>query len=259
MQYGKQPLFTPDKVFAFSDVQGGADALQALIAKVSPHVGPNDHIVFVGDLSDGGKKLPGVLKTIDGLMKKFPGQVFVIEGNHEQMMMEYFRGNNGLWFGNGGLKTIAQFSEWGLQPDEYYNPLILKTVLEQQGVLHIYENLIPYYETDRVIITHAPLDRRLVGLVGGLDNDPEKRRFFLDKLEMEIKWFFVDDEEENKIPELGKYLICGHQSGKFQGFRHKGPRVFADRAFIDCGGGYRDDRPLIAFQYPGNKIFYSNG
>lgn len=232
--------------------------MRALVEKVTPHVGENDHLVFVGDLSDGGKKLPGVLKIVAGLMLKYPGRVFVIEGNHEQMMLEYFRGRPQLWFGNGGNKTIEQFAEWGLQPEAYGNPAALQVILEEQGVFHIYENLIPYYETDRVIITHAPLDRRMVGLYGGLDKIEDKRRFVLDRMHQEIKWLFVEEEEENEIPELGKYLICGHQSGRFFGFKNKGPRVFDHRAFIDCGGGYRDDRPLIAFQYPGNRVFFSN-
>ena len=257
MQYGYNPLYTPENVFAIADIQGGADVLENLLAKILPHFGEKDHIVFVGDLLDGDKKGPEVLKIIADLKAKFPGRVFVVRGNHEQMVLQYIRGNPELWFANGGMRTLHQFEKWGVVVSDLYNTKLFKSILEKEGVLHVLEDTIQYYETESLIITHAPLDRTVLALYGGLNTDSRKSHGVLERMSMEIQWQFLDDERK-EIPEIKKYLICGHQFGNRSSSPRGEPRVFNTRAFIDCGAGYKHDRPLACLKFPEKLVFLSD-
>lgn len=262
MKFGSRPLFTPENIFVIPDIHNEADKLRAVLRKIEPLLGPNDHIVFSGDLFDRGPNAVAVLMIVADLKLKYPGRVWVVKGNHEQMMLDYIDDvhRSYPWIGNKGEYTLSQFKEqWNLpeEPHSYYGldlvaPAVLKQAIIDRNLWHVFEELIPYYETEKVIVTHAPLDFTITQLYGA--HKEGFRDDCLDRMSMEIMWKFTH-EDNHQIPWIPKFMMCGHQ---FSGPQSKSPRIFKYRAFLDCGCGCRPERPALAFHFPSKKVYYSD-
>ena len=255
IQYGKRPLHTPDKIFLIGDVHNEADKLLSVIDQIEAQLGENDHIVFCGDLVDRGSQATLSIETIIALAKKHPKQVYFVEGNHDYMLRDYLITGSQAWFTyiEPTLNMWAQ--DWKL-PD--IEPETISEALLARGFQEITSRTIPYYETEEVIATHAPLDMSIVQMYGGMDykedyedraNDP-MFRYLLDRMLSELKWQFTD--ENLIVKEVHKFKVCGHQAG-----RTTSPRIFKDRAFIDTACGLRPNGRLTCLVYPGKKYFQS--
>jgi hypothetical protein len=255
MQFGKRPLYTPENVFIISDIHNEADKLKALIAKIEEQLGPNDHIVFSGDLVDVGPDMIGVLLIVAGLKAKYTGRVFAVRGNHEAMLISYMNGGVGMWL-NYGRESVRQMKERFNLPESIWQgemivpPDVMKKAFVDNGLWGVIEDLIPYYETDKIIVTHAPLDMTITQLYGA--HKEESRGDCLDRMASEIMWKFTF-EQGHEIPWIPKFMVCGHQ---FHG--GKAPRIFKYRCFLDIGCGYRKERPAVALHYPSKKVIYSS-
>lgn len=257
IKYGSQELFTPNKIFFIGDVHGSIDEMESVIEQIEAEITPLDHIVFLGDLINRGPDSPGVLVCLRDLRNKYPGQVFVTRGNHEHMLLMYLSGGNTSWMNQPYSRdTLNQFQQFYNLPT--ITPQSLKEALEKDGVLEVINSFLPYYETEQIIASHAPLDYTIL-MIHGIDhyeedlNDPDcdpKPRPILDKLEYELMWQFADENRELK--HIKKFHICGHQ---FK--HHKQPRIFKTRAYIDTGCGAVAGRPLTCLVYPGKKIIQS--
>ena len=125
--------------------------------------------------------------------------------------------------------------------------------------------MIPYYETEKCIITHAPFVAGQWVCYGGRDylknfeeDDVFMGKMILDQMEWELRTTFSINEQEI-IPTLDKFLICGHQhlADHVTKEVHRSPRVFKHRAFLDCGCGYREHSKLFALEFPSKKIIKS--
>ena len=251
MKYGKLPLLEPNEIIAVGDIHGENVKLQGLIKQIVPFMvqDSKNHLIFTGDYCNKGPDTPDVFMQISQLRLDFPGQVFCIEGNHESMLKNAFKGRKD--WANFTDTSINQFLKlWDIPPEK------LELYYKTSGMSDLLESLLPYYETEQVIITHSPLDRELLWLYGlenyfdTEDDDykyPSSEKFILDRMSYELKWAF--SPEDLKIPEIEKYLICGHQFS-----HHKRPRITRDRAFIDTGCG-NPARPLSAFQLKGKQVF----
>lgn len=253
IQYGSRNLYTPEKVFILGDVHNSPDKLMSVLDQLTPQLGPQDHIVFCGDLIDRGPDAALTIEVLIDLCKKYPDQVFFVEGNHEEMLRDYlFRGST-MWLQYLQI-TLDSFKEsWGL-PD--VQPATISAALIAKGFKEITSRTIPYYETPDIIVSHAPLDKYVVHLNGGEDyqedytdraNNPGFR-YLLDKMNYELRWQFTD--ENLPIPWVDKFRVCGHQAG-----RTNYPRIFQDRAFIDTGCGLRPNGKLTCLVYPGKRYF----
>jgi serine/threonine protein phosphatase 1 len=98
--------------YAIGDIHGCADLLLALLDAIrAAH--PALHgckLVFLGDLVDRGPdsaKTVAIVRALQALTP--PGAVACLRGNHEQMMIDWFRSGDDLWLVNGGLATIDSF------------------------------------------------------------------------------------------------------------------------------------------------------
>jgi len=89
--------------YAFSDVHGHRAPLDRLLERVSPS--DEDRIFMLGDMVDRGPDPVGVLKTCRSL-----GNAQVLMGNHEDLMMSYYRDTDPFaslnWGINGSGPTI---------------------------------------------------------------------------------------------------------------------------------------------------------
>jgi calcineurin-like phosphoesterase family protein len=254
MQYGSGPIHRPNNIYALGDVHNEADKLQSALDQIEPLIQPNDHIVFTGDLINRGKNPAKTIELLVDLANRYTGQVFFVEGNHDWMLKNYLIAGNREWFDYLEPTLMALKEEWKLSD---INPDTVMEALLAKGFTAVTRNTVPYYESDKVIVTHAPIDHN-TALVYGIESyeedygDKENNqsfRYFLDRILDSIKWDFVSEDEN--IPHIHKFMICGHQPA-----HHKMPRIFKDRAFIDSGCG-KGNCPLTCLSYPSKKFFQS--
>lgn len=257
IKFGQNPLYTPKKVIAIGDIHGMADKLQNLLNKLLP-LDPDTHLVFCGDLINRGPQSPAVLDLITEVYEKYPGQVFIIRGNHDWMLQTYCVNRNGGWMQYIGTTLEQMKNEWGLADT---NPETIKQVLIDQGIWEWYfEKALSYYETDSLICTHAPLDYTTLLMYGGEDyaedyaekEDGEPFRYLIDRLS-DLMWQFTNEDDKRIDEIIPKMKICGHQ---FK--HHKQARLFKKRAYIDTGCGCVPGRPLSALIMPAKKVVQSD-
>jgi len=256
-KYGKNELYHADELIAVGDIHGEDKKLEDILNQVTPLLdnNPNCHIVFCGDLCNRGPNSARVFELLIDLKKKYPDQAFFIMGNHEEMLITTLQGES--WW------TEYTFSTWDSVQAFVGEPLLsvqefVKACLDI-GIVDFIDNLIPYYENDSYICTHAPLDRSVCHMHGlqyysdSFGKDDAGQKYFLESLGRGLRWeFTMEDPKLCRIPDMKKYHICGHQ---FK--HHKQPRLLRHRAFIDVGCGARSDKPLVAVRFPGNKVYRS--
>jgi serine/threonine protein phosphatase 1 len=98
--------------YAIGDIHGRADLLVALLDAIRAVHPPRrgGKLIFLGDLVDRGPRSAQVVSIVRALQESTePGAVECLRGNHEQMMIDWFRGGDDLWLINGGLATIESF------------------------------------------------------------------------------------------------------------------------------------------------------
>src|ERR1035437_5653557 len=199
IQYGSLPVHYPlGKVYLFGDIHGEAAKLINVLAQVEPHITPEDHIVFLGDLFDRGLQSALVAETLINLVHKYPGQVFFVRGNHDYMLQNFIFTGNKEWFAYL-QSTLDSFKEkWNLL--DINQETITKALLDN-GFTAVTSRTIPYYETSEIVATHAPLDLTTC-MVYGLAhyeadyNDRANNpgfRYFLERVSYEILWEFTDE------------------------------------------------------------------
>lgn len=95
-----------------SDIHGQNQAFQKALQEAAFSPMQNDRLYVIGDMIDRGPQSKEVLLGLLELRQKYPQQVFLIKGNHEQMFEDWLtgRGNaeNYLRF-NGGDATVRSF------------------------------------------------------------------------------------------------------------------------------------------------------
>lgn len=71
-----------------ADVHGKAKMLERMLDLIRDEATQGDRLVFLGDLIGRGPDTRGVLDLVLVERGRFPGQVLVLRGNHESMMLE---------------------------------------------------------------------------------------------------------------------------------------------------------------------------
>ncbi len=175
-----------NKIFAIGDIHGCLEKLEALMDQIVMDR-QNDTLVFIGDYIDRGKYSREVVDYLIRLQNDYKKVVF-LQGNHEQMFMNYLEGvNEGLYLGNGGRATL-----------DTYGILISDDIAERKAKIpekhmRFFHSLLSYYETDKYIFVHAGLRPEL----------PLKEQAIDDLLW--IRFEFIQNEND-----FGKTVIFGH-------------------------------------------------
>lgn len=253
-KYGENELYHSDELIAVGDVHGEDKKLEDILNQVTPFLdnNPKCHLVFCGDLCNRGPNSARVFELLIDLKRKYPEQAFFIMGNHEEMLITTLRGKS--WW------TKYTFTTWDSMQSHWNVPLFSVQELAKEcldrGIVDFLDNLIPYYESDEYLCTHAPLDRMgCYGLETYNLNFGKAlvQEYFLESISYDLRWGFTTEESKlNRVEHMKKYHISGHQ------FRHhKQPRLFRHRAFIDVGCGASLDKPLVAVRFPGKKVYRS--
>ena len=88
-----------------------------------------DLIVFLGDYIDRGYHSFKCLEYVRSLKERFPNNVVVLKGNHEDMMDEYFLSHdiasnridlNSIWMSNGGDNTFGELVQLTVEQRRSY-------------------------------------------------------------------------------------------------------------------------------------------
>ena len=132
-----------EKIFAIGDIHGCLFELKDLIEKLP--LDSDSKIIFLGDYIDRGPKSNQVLEYIIQLKNEY--EVVTLLGNHEAMMLEFFKDPSstlaGYFILNGGSATLASYvvngSEYSI-PDHH---------------LQMIEKMQVYHETDDYFFVHA--------------------------------------------------------------------------------------------------------
>ena len=230
-----------------------SDKLDSVLAQITLEIESDDHIVFCGDLVDRGREATRTIESLVQLCRKYPDQVFFIEGNHDWMLRNYLQTGNTGWLTYLAI-TLNDFKDhWNLSDTM---PATIANALLANGYKEITSRTVPYYETPELIATHAPLDWTVTVMNGSVRYDEEFPiksqqsgfKYLLDRMRDELLWQFTD-EQGDPIPGVNKYLVCGHQAGNTNS-----PRIRSDRAFIDTGCGLKPYRKLTCLVYPSKKV-----
>jgi hypothetical protein len=254
MQYGKRTLLINQELIAVGDVHGEFDKLEVILAQIEKELKPTTHVVFCGDIINRGPDSIKCLLRLKEMNEKYPGQFFFILGNHEEMLLDYLKIDPPFYekkYHDGQMMAVygtLTFSEIEEMFDISLHTESVKRVLTEIGVIDFLMKFIPYYESEKVLVTHSPLDPTICSLYGLHKKTNDGSPYlFLDNMGSEIRWKFTD--ESFIIPEIKKFRICGHQTSY-----NRYPRIFKNRAFIDTGCG-KGLYPLTALRYPSKKYF----
>jgi serine/threonine protein phosphatase 1 len=190
------------RVLAIGDIHGCLGPLDDLLRWVAPTA--DDLVVTLGDYVDRGPDSRGVLDRLIALKQQV--HMVCLRGNHEQMMVEAFRGGRSekkMWQSVGGVQTLGSYGQYAGRsgtledvPAQHWN------FLETQ--------LVDYHEIERFIFVHAtvltslPLDEQTTDA---------------------LMWEFLPPAMKHVS---GKTVICGHTSQ-----REGEPKVVPGAVCID--------------------------
>lgn len=76
-------------IYSLSDVHGDIDALNKSLSGILNDFNSDDQIIFCGDYVDGGMNSYDVLKKVMEIDLKFPGQITVLLGNHDEWFCQW--------------------------------------------------------------------------------------------------------------------------------------------------------------------------
>lgn len=174
------------RVLAIGDIHGCLGPLDDLVAWVAPSA--DDLVVTLGDYVDRGPDSRGAINRLLELRRKL--NLVCLRGNHEEMMVEAFRGGRAekkMWMGVGGVQTLGSYS-----PFPGRTGTLEDVPREHWSFLE--NDLVNYHETARFIFVHATV---LPGVP--LDKQPNAAMF----------WDFLPEAMRH---ESGKLVVCGHTS-----------------------------------------------
>lgn len=138
------------RLFAIADIHGCYGKLLQLMDKIqfSPDT---DTLVFLGDYIDRGADSKEVVKYVTELREKYPNNVILLKGNHEDMAIKGFLGDLNMydtWICNGARATLKSFED-----EDTCKKVLIPFI----------QSLQLSYETENFIFVHAgiPADKSL--------------------------------------------------------------------------------------------------
>jgi len=99
--------------FVIGDVHGRRAQLQRLLGMLPFDHARGDTLVLLGDLVDRGEDVPGTVADVIALRRSLPFEsMYVLRGNHEQMLLDFVDDGARLWLhpAVGGDCTFEQYT-----------------------------------------------------------------------------------------------------------------------------------------------------
>ncbi len=142
-QFTKEIPKNTSRRFAISDIHGCGKTFIYLVEEILK-VTKDDQIFILGDLIDRGKN---AILLIDYIIKKQKEdfQIFVLIGNHEQMLLDFYQKNNN----QVSKKTLAH---------NHLEELINKDKEIKPKYATFFNEMIFYIELENCLLVHAGFD-----------------------------------------------------------------------------------------------------
>jgi serine/threonine protein phosphatase 1 len=150
--------------YVVGDIHGRADLLDRLLELIEQDRPASEpiHLVFAGDYIDRGGSSAEVLGKLAQLQESRPDEVVCIRGNHEDMMLRTLAGDEAMssvWFGNGGLETLASFGiDLSSLPTGAAALAETLSGALPRSLVSFLEKLLPFWVSGNVAVVHAALD-----------------------------------------------------------------------------------------------------
>lgn len=223
------------KIWAIPDIHGRFDLLEDLLNK-TPIDWKEDKVVFLGDMIDRGLQSKQVVEKVRELLTRYPDNVTVLLGNHEDMMLNALRGKDyddiGFWCVNGGRETKQSWEPGGI-PEE-----VLDWVAQ-----------LPYvFELPGFIFSHSPIPR---------DTWREREVQGIPLKKDDYLWTRARDEfGVARNHGSGCVGVCGHNHALRKGVLE--PRFYPHYIYADAGCGCDPRAPLVAIEVQSRKVYFAH-
>lgn len=263
--------------WVIADLHGMKDLLDKVLVKMKENgfdlCDPEQKLIQLGDRNDRGPDSYAINEFFKTQQIMFPGQVIVLLGNHDRMMLDVADGKSDLMYYNGGMATAKSYYHI-TYVDTYVRPdRLFPTALRKSGHYDWLKTLPLFHETPEYFFSHAPIPlEKYRSLPPGFD-------FKLD--EQTLTWSFINDDtaawvDPNLIPIeedgnfYGKYKLCvaGHIHGLkyvqdpiIRGVSYvvnPGPRKHGNTILMDTGAGCSDAGYASALRLPDLLVVTSN-
>lgn len=219
------------------DVHGQLHQLGALLQQIN-HLYPDSPIVFAGDIPDRGHYSMECFDVVIALVRN--GRARCIEGNHEEMFrdaLDYARKTGKFpeaWL-HGHSNGQSCIDSYAIAAQSVRHSDIVAEVDRRGHYRFLKEELVPFIETDDLLITHAPIPATAGP---GWRSSAEA-----------LRWSFLAGHPESGFAmDHGKLAVCGHISSRFTPF----VRRWQNQVYLDSGAGFGG--PLSAVYVERGKV-----
>ncbi|MFB4159449.1 metallophosphoesterase family protein [Geomicrobium sp. JSM 1781026] len=156
-----------DRAFIIGDIHGNYDELLQLLTHWDP---ATETLIFLGDYIDRG---PDSLQVVRHVMQLVEEGAIALKGNHEEMMMEWTRGEHeARYLRNGGEETLQSFMTASSGANDLsfaeFRSVLLTEFSEE--VTFLSERPL-YYEWNQFLFVHAGVDLSKENWRDGTDED----------------------------------------------------------------------------------------
>lgn len=214
-------------IYAIPDSHGRMDLVEKLYNTILEDISKTkelyNEIVWMGDYVDRGPSSKSVLDFLMKLENTDTLKHIILQGNHEDFMINYKIGNTfDAWWNNGGDKTLESFGINLHEADGAKDMVKLEPYIEWLSKLPF------YYEKHNMIFCHSGYIRTDFPIA-------------LDAQKQMLLW---GRPHKNMYVGYNKLIIHGHTptDGK--------PYVELNRINIDTGGWYRSNNWMHAVVLP---------
>ncbi len=174
------PLST-GRTIAIGDIHGCIHALDVVLEAIAPQ--PEDHIITLGDMIDGGRNSAEVIHRLQSLHQQC--KYTPVMGNHEELFLTALHDEQALrtWMDLGGFAMLNSY-RFGAKISE----------IPQEDVDFI-RSCVDYVETGSHIFTHASYQADLP-----MDQQSSYT----------LRWELLDQRQPPRVHYSGKIVIVGH-------------------------------------------------
>lgn len=252
------------RYFVIGDIHGMFNLLMDLIKILEEKAGfsleKGDILIQLGDRNDRGPDTYKVNEYFKNLQLMWPGQIIVLMGNHDRMLLDACDDRSDLMYYNGGNKTEKSYAD----VSKIYGSRGFGNSVRKVGHYDWLKRCPLFYETPDYFFSHAPI---------ALGKYYEHRTDFRWD-EHALTWTFIDGipvlewVDGKLIPkEYGdewKITVHGHiHSGTYNKttklYETPNPVQIDNAILIDTGSGCWQDAVLTALELPSLNYYQSNG
>jgi serine/threonine protein phosphatase 1 len=230
--------------FVIGDVHGRRAQLRQLISML-PRRPERDRLVLLGDLLDRGEDVPGTVADCLALTRRTAGgQVVVLRGNHEQMLLDFLDQGAPLWLhpAVGGQHTFEQYTGCALTEElRAWWEEARRKVRDAMPAEHVeFLRTLPLFDEDEhAFYVHA-----------GLDGEKHPR-------DTDARFLLFARNPDFYRHYYGKPCVFGHTPTPLLPFLGRVGRhgIYISHSAIGIDTGYDPTCPLSCLQLPEFNLY----